>query len=110
MPEFRTGRSDIDAAEMDVTRASAVEDDAEEISISLRAMPLVEALVHTFETARVVHAGQCIAPGSLGLQPRSASHSRGRSSRRHRATVHRDPRRSAARGLDRRAMINALVN
>jgi hypothetical protein len=48
---FRTGHGDLDAAEMDVTHASAVEDDTEETSISLRAMPLVAALVHTFETA-----------------------------------------------------------
>ena len=41
----------MDAAEMDVARASAVEGDPEEISISLRAVPSVEAFVRVLETA-----------------------------------------------------------
>jgi hypothetical protein len=51
MPEFGAGPVDMDAAEIGVTRASAVEDDSEEISTSLRAMPSVEAFVRVLETA-----------------------------------------------------------
>jgi hypothetical protein len=111
MPECRTGYGDMDAAKMDVTRASArlpgldieivhrpaVEDDIEEISI-VSATPSVEAFVRTFETAglwtQAMHSAwqPWLAAARNFALPWALE-------ARHRATVHPVPRRSAARRI-----------
>jgi hypothetical protein len=57
MREFNARHGDTDAAETD---ARAVEDDTEESSTGLSAMPPVEAFVRAFETAGLwTQAMQC---------------------------------------------------
>lgn len=85
----------MDAAEMDVARASAVEGDTEEISISLRAVPSVEAFVRVLETAGLWTQAMHWAWQPWFAAMRGFAHV-GAPSPRHRAMVHRFPRRSAA--------------
>jgi hypothetical protein len=96
--EFRTQATVTWTPQRWMSSAQAVEDASEEISISLRAMPPVEAFVRALEAAELWTQAMHRA-WQPWFAARAASHSRGRSSRRHRATVHRVRRRSAARRI-----------